>query len=815
MTVNGGLGDDRFVVFHNQAVLSLNGDDGDDEFEVRAFALVGSQEPERGRTDITGGAGADLVEYAVNAPVNINGGDGFDTLIVVGTEFGDDFVITKDGVYGAGLTVNFVDIESLRVDGAEGDDRFFLKSTSEKFTTELFGGLGSDTFNMSGDTPPVVSNDLLGHSGLVLHSLESVDPLFTGQKLFGVSANVADNEEPFAVIRESGGSTIITEGNGVAAVSDSYQVVLTRRPDTAVFIQALAPLPPADRREKRQLDFRMSSPTGVAKEDGSAVTLTFTPQNWFVPQTVELQADDVIVNDTGQLFTRPELDNNLAFSNPMFSYNDASYEGETTAVINHVVQAGGQSLQGLPLALTPFAKVVIPNTLNKSFDEFLGRTLAIATGSGAGQQRLITGARLIDGNMHLTLDRSWWVDALPNTASTFEVQDSSGAVQQSGTPVSVTNPTVTIAATDINFSLDELLGRKVEIISGKGAGQSRYITGAVLEIDKTLSQVETTVPSSFTFDFDVSKLTPSGDGLLTIDATGDLNSGFENFAVDAEGTSLGNVFATTIPGADAFSTTVQTTIDLSQALLTTLVSDGTIRFTLTPSSQVDSYAPTRLALRLQFPSSAADSVDGEINLTLDRGWPDIEVPTTASEYLVRIDDAFVGSMTSFDESPSGLPATTDPDDQRTTFTDYDAEFPTSAQGLRGSSLQIVGGPGAGQQRLILNNLPSDPTRTLILNGPWRTDPVAGQSLYRIERYDGLAIPSVEVQINDDDLPGLIIDETQGVDNPSGSITTGDIVADYDTITAVIEGGDGNHLGEQDVLRSSGSRRIQARMSSCS
>ena len=44
----------------------------------------------------------------------INGGDGFDTVVIIGTEFGDDFVITNAGVYGAGLNVNFVAIEALR-----------------------------------------------------------------------------------------------------------------------------------------------------------------------------------------------------------------------------------------------------------------------------------------------------------------------------------------------------------------------------------------------------------------------------------------------------------------------------------------------------------------------------------------------------------------------------------------------------------------------------------------------------------------------------------------------------------------------------
>ena len=197
LTINGGADDDTFVVFHNLAVLTLNGDSGDDELLIKAFALAGSQEPQRERTDVTGGAGADLVQYAVNAPVNIDGGDGFDTVIVIGTEFGDDFVITEDGVFGAGLNINFVNIESLKVDGAEGDDRFFVLSTGNSFITEIAGGLGSDTFNLSGPTPPIVSNDLLGHSGVVISDIEfqSVDTESEYLRLLnfeGISANIAD-----------------------------------------------------------------------------------------------------------------------------------------------------------------------------------------------------------------------------------------------------------------------------------------------------------------------------------------------------------------------------------------------------------------------------------------------------------------------------------------------------------------------------------------------------------------------------------------------------------------------------------------------
>src|SRR5262249_31692599 len=76
MTIHGGAGVDNFVVFHNKAELTLDGDAGDDSFIIQAFALVGSQDTQRARTDVSGGAGSDLIQYAVNAPVDIDGGDG-------------------------------------------------------------------------------------------------------------------------------------------------------------------------------------------------------------------------------------------------------------------------------------------------------------------------------------------------------------------------------------------------------------------------------------------------------------------------------------------------------------------------------------------------------------------------------------------------------------------------------------------------------------------------------------------------------------------------------------------------------------------
>ena len=187
-------------MFHNVAVLNLNGGDGDDLFTVRAFALKGSTDSERARTDMKGDGGADTILYVVNAPVGIDGGDGFDTVRIIGTEFGDDFVVTDTGVFGAGLNVSYVNIEKLVADGAEGDDRFFVLSTGLDVVTEIDGGLGSDTLlrrrQPVARAGPVISNDFRGHSGIILHSVEeSSDPAWVGVPIEGLSANVGDNEE--------------------------------------------------------------------------------------------------------------------------------------------------------------------------------------------------------------------------------------------------------------------------------------------------------------------------------------------------------------------------------------------------------------------------------------------------------------------------------------------------------------------------------------------------------------------------------------------------------------------------------------------
>ncbi len=98
MTIFGGEDGDTFSVYSNKAVLRMEGESGNDTFIIRAFIAEDDIIAE-------GGSGDDTFEYNINAPVSINGGTGFDTVVAIGTEREDAFVITEDGIFGAGLNI--------------------------------------------------------------------------------------------------------------------------------------------------------------------------------------------------------------------------------------------------------------------------------------------------------------------------------------------------------------------------------------------------------------------------------------------------------------------------------------------------------------------------------------------------------------------------------------------------------------------------------------------------------------------------------------------------------------------------------------
>ena len=197
-TIFGGSGEDTFNVYHNKGTLRLEGEADNDTFIVRAFVTIDLSL--QGETEVNGGAGTDTINYAINAPVSIDGGTGFDRVVVLGTPFNDSFVVTSEGIFGAGLNVKFVNIESAELDTLEGDDTIYILGTGDGIVTTIIGGLGNDTVNVMGDVmKPIVSDDLLGRSGVITQGLTSGDADYNLVGVNGVAVNV---------ISASGGSLV-------------------------------------------------------------------------------------------------------------------------------------------------------------------------------------------------------------------------------------------------------------------------------------------------------------------------------------------------------------------------------------------------------------------------------------------------------------------------------------------------------------------------------------------------------------------------------------------------------------------------------
>ena len=296
-TIYGGIGNDSFTVYRNLASLFLFGEEGDDSFTVSAFVKVDPNDPKAPSTNINGGQGADLISYTVNAPVNIEGGDGFDTLTVLGTEFGDEFVVTDRGVLGAGLFIRYGGLERIVVNALEGNDTFFILSSAEGVALEVYGGLGSDTLKVGGGDDgkaiTVVANDLLGHSGLILHDTDSSDPRYLGVFAHGVSANVTDSDAP-GVFIDMSSSVRVFENSAPSnsLVQDFYTVVLSRSPVDTVVVSAVPTLSTrADQLAGGEGVF-LSKKESDADGLRDGVSLSFDRTNWFIPQKVYVRAPD-------------------------------------------------------------------------------------------------------------------------------------------------------------------------------------------------------------------------------------------------------------------------------------------------------------------------------------------------------------------------------------------------------------------------------------------------------------------------------------------------------------------------------------------
>ncbi len=326
-TAYGGAGNDDFFVYSNQAPLKLYGEAGNDDFVVRAFALASGSGQSTQLTTIATGDGNNQIEYNINAPVAIDGGSGINTVTVLGSGFGDSFVITNQGVVGAGLNVSMTNVSILQVDGVAGNNVFYVLSTAPGEVVTLIGGTGNNnTFDVAGDvTTPVIAEDINGISGVINNNVISNDPSYNGIYTPGVSVNVASGGAGAVVIGQLtavGTSTPIPqlfENTASGPDEGQYTINLAAAPTANVYITVAAALRPYQ-------DTSQGSQSLEVSDDGGAtwhqsLVLTFTPGDYSTPQTIYVKA-----------------------------FGDHVAEGQQTIIVSHSSQSADPKFNDLPIA---------------------------------------------------------------------------------------------------------------------------------------------------------------------------------------------------------------------------------------------------------------------------------------------------------------------------------------------------------------------------------------------------------------------------------------------------------------------------------
>ncbi|MGB7818284.1 MAG: Calx-beta domain-containing protein, partial [Ornithinibacter sp.] len=349
LLAQGSDDDDTFIVYSNQAPLRLEGDDGNDQFIVRAFALAqtdangeivwrdvttqvampllgASLFSTAATTEVRTGAGNNQVQYNINAPVSIDGGNGIDKVVVLGTEFADHIVVTSKAVYGAGLSVTYANVEILEIDGLEGDDLFDILSTAPGVATRVIGGLGSDVINVAGDvTGSVVSRDIEGTSGTVNHDVSSTNPLYDGLAAPGVDVTVARGNQGQVIIEESAGFTAVREGEG-APGADTYIVYLAQAPTANVYVTVSAA------RSSSEESARGGDTVHVAKGMPVLAAAAYDRDVWIDGSLVHVPAYAIVL-----VFTPTAWDKASAQTVSLMAVDDTLGEGTRVIVVSHSV----------------------------------------------------------------------------------------------------------------------------------------------------------------------------------------------------------------------------------------------------------------------------------------------------------------------------------------------------------------------------------------------------------------------------------------------------------------------------------------------
>ncbi len=130
------------------------------------------------------------------------------------------------------------------------------------------------------------------HRSSVRHDSASADPGYQGVGMPRVTVNIIDDDYAGVMIIPSNGATEVVEGGS----QDTYQMVLTYQPALNVTIR---------------LDHAQGQVTATSAANPQDTFLTFTPANWYVPQSVLVTAvDDNVDEGTHETYISHIIDTN-------------------------------------------------------------------------------------------------------------------------------------------------------------------------------------------------------------------------------------------------------------------------------------------------------------------------------------------------------------------------------------------------------------------------------------------------------------------------------------------------------------------------
>ena len=189
MVVYGGDGDDVFDIHYHQASLHLYGENDNDLFSVFSYLVDVSDENPANNADlsIVSGEGDDSLDdqtqpvdennydYLYSGELKIDGGAGIDSFALVGTDIGDEVIITSNFIAGMGHYIELANIETIVIRTLGGDDTISIYSLPENVQLIINTGDDNDTINFGGNheavkaAPPVYNQPTIagvdvGHS---------------------------------------------------------------------------------------------------------------------------------------------------------------------------------------------------------------------------------------------------------------------------------------------------------------------------------------------------------------------------------------------------------------------------------------------------------------------------------------------------------------------------------------------------------------------------------------------------------------------------------------------------------------------------